>query len=134
MHEGSITSRTIRFQTGRLANYGYLVRYGPVYLSQAEYARQLSIKRQHYHRFLAQSTFEQKGKAFWDFQRQSLAELGQPIHRPTLLVAILRELLDPRQVLRRWRIARRQARGREDYAASFDAVVRSVVTRSDDGK
>ena len=128
MHEASITSRTERFRTGRLANFAFLVRYGPVYLSPAEYKARLRSVRGKYHRFLAQSVYENKGKAFWEFHRTELAKLNQPIHRPTLVAFALLELLDLRQTWRRWRNARRENRKEGDYAASFGAAIGSIVS------
>jgi hypothetical protein len=128
MHEASITSRTERFRTGRLANFAFLVRYGPTYLSPAEFKARLKNARKNYHRFLAQSVYENKGKAFWEFHRTELAKLEQPIHRPTLVALALLELLDPRQTWHRWRNARRENRAQGDYAASFGAAIGSIIT------
>jgi hypothetical protein len=128
MHEASITSRTERFRTGRLANFAFLVRYGPVYLSPAEYNVRLRNAKRGYHRFLAQSVYENKGKAFWEFHRTEMAKLNQPIHRPTLIAFALLELLDPRQTWARWRKARRENRKQGDYAAQFGAAIGSIIT------
>jgi glycosyltransferase involved in cell wall biosynthesis len=128
MHEASITSRTERFRTGRLANFAFLLRYGPTYLAPAEYRKRLKMARKAYHRFLAQSVYESKGKAFWEFHRAELDKLGQPIHRPTLIALIALELLNPRQTWHRWRNARRENRKQGDYAAKFGAAIGSILT------
>jgi hypothetical protein len=128
MHEASITSRTERFRTGRLANFAFLLRYGSTYLSPAEYKIRLRNARRGYHRFLAESVYENKGKAFWEFHRTELAKLNQPIHRPTLIAFALLELLDPRQTWHRWRNARRENHKQGDYAAQFGAAIGSIIT------
>ena len=128
MHKASITSRTERFRTGRLANFAFLLRYGPTYLSPAEYSTRFKKAIKNYHRFLAQSVYENKGKAFWEFHRTELAKLNQPIHRPTLIALTLLELLDPRQTWHRWQNARRENRKQGDYAASFGAAIGSIIT------
>jgi hypothetical protein len=127
MHEASITSRTERFRTGRLANFAFLVRYGSAYLSPAEYRTRLRNAHRGYHRFLAQSVYENKGKAFWEFHRTELAKLNQPIRRPTLVAFAFLELLDPRQTWNRWRNAKRETH-RQDYAAQFGAAISSIIT------
>jgi len=128
MHEASITSRTERFRTGRLANFAFLVRYGSAYLSPAEYKTRLRNARRGYHRFLAQSVFRNEGKAFWEFHRTELAKLNQPIHRPTLIAFALLELLDLRQTWTRWRNAKRETHRQEDYAAQFGSAISSIIT------
>jgi hypothetical protein len=133
MHEASITSRTERFRTGRLANFAFLLRYGPTYLSPDEYKARLKGARKNYHRFLAQSVYEQKGQAFWEFHRTELAKLDQAIHWPTLIGLALLELLDPRQTWHRWRNARRDNRKQGDYAASFGAAIGSILTSGEQG-
>jgi hypothetical protein len=132
MHEASITSQTERFRTGRLANFAFLVRYGPTYLSPAEFKARLKGARKYYHRFLAQSVYENKGRAFWEFHRTELARLKQPIHLPTLIALALLELLDPRQTWHRWRNARRENRAQGDYAARFGATIGSIITSGED--
>jgi len=132
MHEASITSRTERFRTGRLANFAFLLRYGPSYLSPDEFKVRLKNARKGYHRFLAESAYEGKGKAFWEFHRTELAKLNQPIHRPTLVALILLELLDPRQTWKRWRKAKRETRRQGDYAAQFGAAIGSIITSGED--
>jgi glycosyltransferase involved in cell wall biosynthesis len=131
MHEESITSRTYRFNTGRLANFAFLLRYGPIYLAPAEYNSRLDKAITGYHRFLSRSVYEHKGKAFWDFHSQELERLGHPIQRSTLIKGALLELLDIRQTFRRWRIARRQNNGSQPSPDSpkWDSVVSSIVTR-----
>ena len=128
MHKASITSRTERFRTGRFANFAFLVRYGPTYLSPAEFKTRLGNAKRGYHRFLAESAYENKGKAFWEFHRTELAKLNQPIHRPTLIAFVLLELLDPRQTWSRWRKAKRENRKQGDYAAQFGAAIGSILT------
>jgi len=133
VHEESLSSRTERFRTIRLARFTFLLRYGPVYLQPAEYEARLKQVISSYHRFLAQSAFQAKGKAFWDFHRTELARLGYPIRPLKLLAGIMLECLDPRQTFRNWRTARQENRKQKD-AGQFEAVVGSLVTRGENEK
>jgi glycosyltransferase involved in cell wall biosynthesis len=77
-HNESLTSLTHKFDTRRLANFVFFLRYGPVYLNAEEYENRLEQMVDYYHRFLARSVFELKGREFWSFHANELKKLGYP--------------------------------------------------------
>jgi glycosyltransferase involved in cell wall biosynthesis len=85
-----------------------LVEYGPLYLSQAELRRRLGEEIRGYHRFLAASLAQRRGREFWDYHRARLEELGYPMTRLRLAKAgatlLLRACLNPGDAIAKsWR-------------------------------
>jgi hypothetical protein len=82
-----------------------LIEYGPLYLSKTEFKRRLKKTLGDYDLFLAKQVGQRRGKAFWDFHRRRLSELGHPIRPSRVLKAAaiqaLREILNPQQALKR---------------------------------
>ncbi|HTU00514.1 MAG TPA: hypothetical protein VMG58_01810, partial [Candidatus Sulfotelmatobacter sp.] len=88
-----------------------LIEYGPWYLERAELERRLREHLDDYHRFLAVSAITFKGKAFWDYHRRRLEELGHPLRRSHLIRALIRtgvrEAANPEQAIKKcWRRVR----------------------------
>jgi hypothetical protein len=58
-----------------------------------------------YHRFLAANIIPFRGKAFWDYHKRRLEELGYPLTFTAVLkaavITILREMLNPELALRK---------------------------------
>jgi glycosyltransferase involved in cell wall biosynthesis len=118
-HNESMTSLTHRFNTRKLGKFAALVRYGPVYLDGQEYEELLGREIDSYHAFLARCVLEQRGKAFWDYQRAELRRLGYPLRPTKLGAALLKQLLDLRTT---WRLVRQaKEKGRDTTRSnSFD--------------
>jgi glycosyltransferase involved in cell wall biosynthesis len=95
-HNESMTSLTHRFNIRRLGKFAALVRYGPSCLDSQEYEELLGQAVDSYHAFLARCVLELREKAFWDYQRTELRNLGYPIGPTKLVVALLKQLLDLR--------------------------------------
>lgn len=76
-----------------------LQRYGPVYLQQDEFKQRWNQLMEQYSKVLRESTFEIRGKKFWDFHREQRARLGVPITRGTIAwwmaLSILRVIFKP---------------------------------------
>jgi hypothetical protein len=94
-----------RFAAAFLAD---LTQYGPFYLTDAELKRRLREVLDDYHRFLAVSLVRRRDKAFWDYHRSRLQELGESISRVRMLKVgvqrAFREVLNPGQAVQRcWR-------------------------------
>jgi glycosyltransferase involved in cell wall biosynthesis len=100
-HNESMTSLTHRFNTRRLGKLAALLRYGPTFLDAQEYRELLGRTIDSYYAFLARCVFELKEKAFWDYQRTELGNLGYPLRPAKLVVASLGQLLDLRMTWRR---------------------------------
>ena len=85
-----------------------LIQYGPLYLSKAELDRRLREQLAEYDGFLAVNVFRRRGKAFWDYHKGRLEELGYPVRLSRLLRAgatrVLRQVVNPEQAIRKcWR-------------------------------
>jgi hypothetical protein len=93
-----------------------LIQYGPLYLSQAELNGRIREQLREYYGFLAANVSRRRGKAFWDYHKRRLDELGHPMKRSHLVRAgatkVLREIMNPEQAIQKcWRavFARRRA-------------------------
>jgi glycosyltransferase involved in cell wall biosynthesis len=80
VHEGAVSAVVARrlntYVTGRLA---ILTRYGPIYLSPAEYERRLHERLDEYYRFLAAVLLTRPARGLWAHHRQALAALGHSL-------------------------------------------------------
>jgi glycosyltransferase involved in cell wall biosynthesis len=129
-HNEALTSLTHRFNTRRMANFIVLVEYGPTYLSDDEYEDRLEHVIDSYHRFLARSAFDLREKAFWDYHKEGLENLGHPLSRTRLIKALLLELMNLRYAFGGMRRAAKRRRN-PDGAEQLDAVLSSIYTRED---
>jgi glycosyltransferase involved in cell wall biosynthesis len=113
-HNESLTSQTQRLGTSAIAEIRCLLRYGPQFLSRAEFEQLARARRDGYERTLARSLFELRDPEYWRYQLRELAALGWPMSRWRLLRAALIELADFREFTRRLRagLARRRAAAR----------------------
>jgi glycosyltransferase involved in cell wall biosynthesis len=128
-HNEALTSVLHRLQTMRAARLRLFQRYGPIFLTEAEFQQRWDRVLENHYRFLALSLFDRAGREFWDFQRQQLQEAGFPLSRARLVRAAAIELLDVRQVARRWRRARLARAGRPSRAPSAAAALASISSR-----
>ena len=130
-HNESLTSIMHRFNTRRLSNFIFLLRYGPVYLGEEEYEKRLKQVTENYHRFLARSVFELKGKEFWNYHRNELARLGHPLSIVRLAKASFLELLDFREATRKVRRARERKKRQKTSqdVQKLETVLSSICTR-----
>jgi glycosyltransferase involved in cell wall biosynthesis len=71
-----------------------IVRFGPVYLSEAELKKRLHEAKTEYYEFLARAVFEFRGKKFWDTHRARLDTLGTPLELGLLSRKTLSRFLD----------------------------------------
>jgi glycosyltransferase involved in cell wall biosynthesis len=84
------------------ANLNNLLCYGSIYLTQNELTALLNERLRAYRRYLAANyLFESRDEDFWAYHKKQLADLGYPLRRTDLLLAILRELSNPAQVIRK---------------------------------
>jgi len=129
-HNEALTSLTHRFNTRTLANFIVLVEYGPQYLSSDEYRDRLRQVIANYHRFLARSVFDLREKAFWQYHKEGLKNLGHPLSRTRLIGAVFLELLNLRDAISCVRRAIRQRRNPNE-AGRLDTLLSSIYTRED---
>ncbi len=96
-HNDSVSSFSRRLNTQKASHFLHLIRYGPYFLNEEEYARQYKRARRVYYRFLAQNYLlvlldkdaRAKRKAFGQYHGKALAELGQPLNRFSLFAAMI---------------------------------------------
>jgi hypothetical protein len=86
-----------------------LQRYGPRFFDPAEYQRSLDERLISYLEFLGRSILYPHEKAFWEYHKTALAELGYSYPRATILQAALRAaaevVIDPvRRLLKAYQI------------------------------
>lgn len=91
VHEGQISSKIERVGAGDLAYLEVLLEYGPVYLSEAEFAARREVVLRDYYRVLGGCLLKLKGSEFWRFQRTRLAEIGCEFSWLRIIAAAARE-------------------------------------------
>jgi glycosyltransferase involved in cell wall biosynthesis len=116
----SIYGRTGAFDAGILDRLIAFRRYGPEFLSEAEYAVRRSEIERRYYRQIAWSALALRQSAYWEYQREGLRTQGlrmEPLQFARGILRVLAEVLTcPRQALdlmREWR-RRLQARLHDD--------------------
>ena len=105
--EDNITARVAKpLNRLLITNLDLLLTYGPEFLNQQELDGAVSGRLRHYYRFLAQSLLEGRNTEFWDFHRQSMQEMSQPINRIRLYQNLISECIShPKASL--WRLKQR---------------------------
>jgi glycosyltransferase involved in cell wall biosynthesis len=101
-HNEAVTSSARKLNTQKASHYLHLIKYGRDYLSDEEYKRQQKRVRRAYYRFLgkdllltlADKDARARSRAFWDYHRGALADLGQPLSPIRLFAAIAAVLYD----------------------------------------
>jgi glycosyltransferase involved in cell wall biosynthesis len=81
LHNESQTSSSRRFNTYILGKLTILTKYGPLCLSHKDYEKRLRKLRGDYYKFLGRSVFQRREKAFWDYHKNGLKNLGYPFSR-----------------------------------------------------
>ncbi|RMF32065.1 MAG: glycosyltransferase family 2 protein [Chloroflexi bacterium] len=129
-HNESLTSVTHRFNTRLLAHFAIFLRYGPIYLTEEEFARRLEEELDNYYRFLAKSLLDLKGRDFWDFHKRELRKLGHPLSTTRLVKALFLQLLNLGNSIGRLRRAIARRRQKEPQGGpKLDAVLSSIYSR-----
>jgi hypothetical protein len=79
-HDDSETSLFIRtgFNTDLPSQLNILTKYGPIYLSDAEYQKRLRQIMKRYYRFLCRNIFLWRSQQFWNYHKRALDYIGYP--------------------------------------------------------
>lgn len=93
-HDEQVSSFAQRFNTYALGNLRALIRYGPVYLSSAEYEQCLRLSLDEYYDFLGFSVLHRRGQKFWDYHRDGLKRLGYRLSEVRLARVVCAIVLD----------------------------------------
>ena len=107
-HEATQTSKSTEMNRYSSACLNDVIHYGPLYLNQEELKRVVKESLKDYHRFLAVNYFIGfKDKAFWDYHKSRLQELGHPLTRFALYKAAItkvgQEAINPGLAVRKMR-------------------------------
>lgn len=100
--EGSLTSVSLGKRTQLAGFLNDLVKFGPYYLEASEYKAAVDRYLCIYYGQLGRILFQRRGKAFWDFHRRKLAELGLPLSRIRVATAAVRRAADVALGLNYW--------------------------------
>jgi glycosyltransferase involved in cell wall biosynthesis len=89
-HDDSITAVLQRtgFNTDLPSQLNILTKYGPIYLSDAEYQRRLRRVMKRYYRFLFQNVFLWRSRQFWSYHKRALDYIGYPFSIIELVMAL----------------------------------------------
>lgn len=94
-HNEAVTSSARMLNTQKASHYLHVVKYGRDFLTDEEYARQHRRARSVYYRFLGKDLLysivnkeaRRRSRAFWNYHRGALAELGQSLSIARLIGA-----------------------------------------------
>jgi hypothetical protein len=92
--EGSLTSFSQTVNTYYPAGLYVLLRYGPKYLSDGELNSVLRVRLRNYYRYLGWQIYKLRGREFWTYHREKLAELGFPLSKSRLAISAVLYALD----------------------------------------
>jgi glycosyltransferase involved in cell wall biosynthesis len=103
-HEATQTSASRKIGKALSATLDNLLQYGPLYLTQEEMKECVKSKLKVYHRSLAIHYFLRSGsKAYWDYHKSRLRELGFPLKQSTLvkvaITTLFEEIINPGQAI-----------------------------------
>jgi hypothetical protein len=114
VHEASVTTSFARrmdsYHAGALL---VLHRFGPVYLTPAEYAARRRVRLRNYYRCLARAALAGRDRRYWDYHRGVLARVGEPLSPFRVIGALVGGVADAlaRPLWALYRSARQDQRG-----------------------
>lgn len=95
VHDETITASFCkRFNTFLLGKLIVLVKYGPIYLTKAEYEQCFNQLMGRYYRFLGNSFIHRREKEFWNYHKSILENLGYPLSITRVIKAASLQLID----------------------------------------
>jgi glycosyltransferase involved in cell wall biosynthesis len=105
LHTARITTTSWDLNAYTPSKISDCMTYGHLYLSRDELEMRLQVLLEKYYKFLADSAFHHRDRAFWDYHKRRLRELHYPLDRVKLSKAILMKLtnrlLNPKQTVER---------------------------------
>ena len=93
-HDASRTSFAERFNTYLLGNLIILMKYGQIYLNEAEYKECLRLHMKFYYAFLAENLIYLRDKEVLNYHKNNLMKLEYPFSWTKLSVASFLEIID----------------------------------------
>jgi hypothetical protein len=93
-HEDSVTSSAaLPLNRFVLDNLDHLLEYGPTFLSPTEFRDHLNAATKRYYRFLAKSLFNLREREFWNYHKNTLAEMGLKLRYSKLIYTVLGKII-----------------------------------------
>jgi len=99
-HNESETNFSKSYNTYRIAKLMIMKTYGPQFLDPDEYNLMFRNMVKSYYAYLAKSVFDMKGRDFFRFHKRELKKINLHIRSTKLLIAILKELMNPLDAMR----------------------------------
>lgn len=78
-HNESMTSTLKKYETTQIGNLKAVLKYGPYYLTEAEFEERSAKAMDNHYRFLARKVYECKSKSFWEYHIKELEKMGRPL-------------------------------------------------------
>ena len=99
----STRDRFLALDSNFFQNYALVERYGPRYLTPAEFESRRAILKKSYLQLLARAAVRRRGRQYWMFHAAAFASLGRKLPRAQiglhLIDYLLNKLLNPRQTV-----------------------------------
>jgi glycosyltransferase involved in cell wall biosynthesis len=86
VRQNSLTSSTVRDGMMFLEKLGFVLNFGPKYLTEKELKACLPGKLALYYYYLGSQIYKRRGQDFWSKHRSHLAELGYSLNMPRVLL------------------------------------------------
>jgi hypothetical protein len=94
VRDDSLTSMSQQLQTYLPWVLLELVKYGPIYLTAEEVDSRIRRQLRRYYAYLGEQVFARRDRAFWNYHRRELADLGFPISVSRLTASAASHLLE----------------------------------------
>jgi hypothetical protein len=115
-HNEAETTSSKMYNTYRVGKLFLLKKYGPIYLRRDEYRGRLKRVIDNYHTYLVQSAFELKTIDFIHHHRNALKQMGVTLDPLKLVLAFVKQLLNPLDAARKLRDGLKQRRSQNQNA------------------
>ena len=94
VHDQQVSATMNRVGAGNAATLEIFLTYGPIYLSEVEFAGGKRHLLQEYYRWLGGSVLKMRDKEFWKYHTSRLRDLGYPLQWRKVIKATMDEILD----------------------------------------
>jgi glycosyltransferase involved in cell wall biosynthesis len=91
--EQSNTTVAKNLESIALGHFIMMLKYGPVYLEEAEFRLRKRELSRSYHRVLAKNVLRLRPKSFWEYQKRTLAAFGGRIDYWLLMQSVISEII-----------------------------------------
>lgn len=92
--ESRTTSYLVRVGSYPAADVNEMRKFGPAYLTPAEFARRMKEVTHAYYRFLGEAVFEMRGAEFWEYHLKRFRQMGYAVSYPRLALYAFGRFVD----------------------------------------